>query len=187
VTPLLFADNTVLVNFGHIGAIDILQKLANGNGRWTATVASECIRSSNVEGLASLSLIPGFLGEPLMPESRQEWVDLEVIRGKLGKPGDNTHSHMGEAETLSIISNRKIVAAFVTDDTGAIIQARSLGVRTFTTCDLLKLAVRTGMFSPVDAWEAVCILRGIGRVLPGAPTSWEAFVKYCDLSAVAAA
>lgn len=41
-TVLTVPDNTVLINFALINRMDLLSRLANGNGRWCATVATEC-------------------------------------------------------------------------------------------------------------------------------------------------
>jgi hypothetical protein len=51
VATLLFPDNTVLVNFAIISRMDLLARLANGNGQWCATVASECARQLESPGL----------------------------------------------------------------------------------------------------------------------------------------
>jgi hypothetical protein len=44
----MFPDNTVLINFAIITRMDLLSRLANGNGRWCATVAAECVESSRL-------------------------------------------------------------------------------------------------------------------------------------------
>ncbi|AEH08929.1 hypothetical protein FsymDg_1462 [Candidatus Protofrankia datiscae] len=51
---LLFPDNTVLINFAILNRMDLLGRLANGNGRWCATVAAECDASAQQPGLAAL-------------------------------------------------------------------------------------------------------------------------------------
>ncbi|WP_322749828.1 MULTISPECIES: hypothetical protein [unclassified Frankia] len=52
---LLFPDNTVLINFAIINRMDLLERLANGNGHWCATVASECDSSAQRPGLSALA------------------------------------------------------------------------------------------------------------------------------------
>jgi hypothetical protein len=61
----MFPDNTVLINFAIINRMDLLEKLANGNGQWCATVATECAESAGYPGLAALSAADGIFGEPL--------------------------------------------------------------------------------------------------------------------------
>jgi len=69
VAKLLFPDNTVLINFALINRMDLLERLANGNGHWCATVASECTRSSREAGLEALADAPEIFGAPWYPES----------------------------------------------------------------------------------------------------------------------
>jgi hypothetical protein len=52
---LMFPDNTVLINFAIINRMDLLERLANGNGRWCATVAIECAESAKRPELAASS------------------------------------------------------------------------------------------------------------------------------------
>jgi len=54
VTVLIFPDNTVLINFALINRMDLLGRLANGNGRWCATIAAECAESAKRPELAAL-------------------------------------------------------------------------------------------------------------------------------------
>ena len=64
---LFFADNTVLVNIGHIDRMDLLGRILNGQGRWCATVESECSRSSAVVGLEALRRGPHHLRDSVVP------------------------------------------------------------------------------------------------------------------------
>jgi hypothetical protein len=54
VTYLMVPDNTVLINFAIINRMDLLARLANNNGKWCATVASECAESANRPELPAL-------------------------------------------------------------------------------------------------------------------------------------
>lgn len=54
----LFPDNTVLINFALINRMDLLNRLANGNGRWCATVAAECAESARHPHLTMVD--PGY-------------------------------------------------------------------------------------------------------------------------------
>ena len=64
VAVFLFPDNTVLINFAIIDRMDLLERLANGNGRWCATVASECDLSARKPGLSALADARGIFGSP---------------------------------------------------------------------------------------------------------------------------
>lgn len=159
-TVLIFPDNTVLVNFAKIGRMPLLAGLVGNNGQWCGTVAAECARSSIEPGLGSMQDAQQIFGEPLLPQSRQEHVDTQTIRLSFVKPGDGPKRHLGEAETLSIITNRQLVALFVTDDGEASTRAQSYGISTCTTWDLLRLAVKTNRLTVVEAWRDVHTLNG---------------------------
>jgi len=136
VATLFFADNTVLVNFGHIDRMDLLARILNGRGRWCATVASECSRSSRVDGLAALRQAPTIFGSPWFPDTPVERLDVLVFRDRLAGPGDAPHAHLGEAETIALMTRRNVSGFLVTDDHGA---ARSRPIAVFgssapTTC-----------------------------------------------------
>jgi hypothetical protein len=81
----MFQDNTFLINFAIINRMDLLEKLANGHGRWCATVASECAESARYLGLAALSAAEDIFGEPLYPDPA-EHQDVQVLRNQLARP-----------------------------------------------------------------------------------------------------
>ncbi len=68
---LLFPDNTVLINFAIINRMDLLERLANGNGHWCATVASECDSSAQKPGLSSLANAKDIFGSPWSPDAAE--------------------------------------------------------------------------------------------------------------------
>lgn len=167
-TTLLFPDNTVLVNFALVGRVDLFGELVDGRGAWTHTVAEECGRSAREVGLESLARMPDLLGQPLVA-SRQERTDALVLRQRLTSPGDADRKHYGEAECLAIILGREQPAAFVTDDMGARRLSRTLGVTTYSTWDLVRLAVRVTKLDDFAGWDMVQVLRAATRHVPGAP------------------
>lgn len=168
-TQLLFPDNTVLVNFALINRMDLLARVTNGNGRWCATVASECDRSSQEPGLGAMSSAHEIFGVPLYPESGAERLDVQALRLELAQPGDPNHKHYGEAETLAIMSRRAIAGFFVTDDGDAARLARNNGIAVITTWDLMRLAVRCKLVDVDTVWGYTQTLRANRR---GAPKGW---------------
>lgn len=90
---LLFPDNTVLVNFALINRMDLLARLANGNGQWCASVASECASSAQQPGLEALDAAPRIFGTPLFPDA-VEHLDARTFRDELARPGDPPHAHL---------------------------------------------------------------------------------------------
>jgi len=174
VPALLFPDNTVLVNFGVLGRVDLFAELVDGRGSWTSTIAEECGRSSREPGLESLARMREILGEPLAP-SRRERVDLLVIRAELAAPGDPATKHLGEAEAIAIITGRALEAAFFTDDRAAAALAARHGIRVYTTAHLILLAVRSRRINGDTGWDLVTRLRAVGRRTPGLPSDRTRF------------
>lgn len=170
---LQFADNTVLINFCLIGRLDLLERLMNGSGAWTATVQIECDESAHYPGCAELSTVHLFLGEPYRPATDGERAAIEEAREFLREPGDGPEKHLGEAETVGVIVARALTAILVTDDTGALRLARRHDVPAVTTADLLRLAARAGLIEVQKAWDYLRELEDSHkRVLPRAPESY---------------
>lgn len=165
-TVLLFPDNTVLINFALISRMDLLERLANGHGRWCATVASECAKSALEPELGSMTLATNIFGLPLYPESGAERIDIEALRIELAQPNDPPHKHLGEAETLAIMARRGFEGFFVTDDKSASRLARNNGVKVISTWHLLRLAARCGFVDPDTMWGYLQTLHGKHRGMP---------------------
>jgi len=179
VTYLLFPDNTVLVNFGLTGRVDLFAELVDGRGAWTISIAEECQKSAERPGLESLARMPEILGAALMPDPAERLTTL-AFRERLAAPGDRRSMHLGESEALAILVSRRLQAVFVTDDRGAarLASAGDVGVRTYTTGDLLKLAVRSKRVDADTAWDLMGVLRAAGRKVPGMPGSREHFDQW---------
>jgi predicted nucleic acid-binding protein len=160
---LFLPDNTVLVNFAQIGRMDLLRLIAAGRSTWCYTVSQECEKSSRVSGLEQLAEAPEIFGDPLVLETQVEHLDTQVFRAKLRKPGDGPAANLGEAESLSLIMNRKLDAVFITDDNGALGFAVAHGIQHVTTWDLLKTFVRSTRLDRSTAWQYVLTLGGDKR------------------------
>jgi predicted nucleic acid-binding protein len=162
VITALFPDNTVLINFGIINRMDLLQQVVNEKGAWCGTVASECAESSRQPNLGALSQAAAIFGTPLLP-TPAELIQTRIFRDQLASPGDSSHAHLGEAETLAIVTSRNISAIFVTDDRGARRLASHQSVAVVSTWDLLRAAVRRQLVDEATAWGYVQTLRAAKR------------------------
>lgn len=180
---LLFPDNTVLINFALLGRVDLLADLTRGRGAWTATVANECEQSSQVVGLLDLRLMPSVFGEPLALTSAREVVDTASIRARMAAPGESDSAHLGEAEAVALIASRGLRAAFVTDDRQASVIARAEGIPTYSTCTLIKLAVRVGLVTAEEAWTMVTLLRRRTRTLRESPRERHIYMRWLTAKA----
>jgi predicted nucleic acid-binding protein len=174
---LLFPDNTVLINFAIISRMDLLERLANGNGRWCATVSIECNESSRHTGLSALTDAWDIFGEPLYPD-RIEHQDTQLLRAELASPGDPARQHLGEAETLAIMLRRNVKGFFVTDDGEATRLATTNGVPVVTTWRLLLVAGRKGWVDADTLWGYVQTLRRQGRGTPPGVHDRASFEKW---------
>jgi predicted nucleic acid-binding protein len=140
----MFPDNTVLINFAIINRMDLLERVANGNGRWCATVAAECAASARRLELTALNGAGEIFGDPLFPDEA-EHQDVLVLRDQLASPGDLPTQHLGEAETLAVILRRQLRCFFVTDDDDAARLAAKNGIQVVDTWRLLKVAHRKNL------------------------------------------
>lgn len=177
---LLFPDNTVLVNFAILSRIDLLERLANGHGRWCATVARECGKSAQQPGLGALGQVSPIFGEPWRPDPA-EHQDALVLRDELARPEDPRNQHMGEAETLAIMTRRNVNGFFVTDDKGAARLAHKHDIQVATTWSLLRVSHRTRLVADADTiWGYV---QTLGEQHRGRPpgvydrTTFDAWVQ----------
>lgn len=167
---LMFPDNTVLINFAIIKRMDLLERLANGNGQWCATVAIECSESGRRPELAALSRANEIFGEPLYPDAA-EHQDARLLRDQLASPGDSPTKHLGEAETIAIITRRQLRCIFASDDGDAGRLAGQSGISIVTTWHLLKVARRQTWIDADTLWGYVLTLEAAERGTP--PGVWD--------------
>lgn len=162
-TYIFFPDNTFLVSLGHIERVDLLESLPSR--MWSATVKSECLRSSHVEGLAHLEQVPDYMGPPLFP-TKPELQQTRIFKDRLATPGDDAQAHLGEAETLAIVTSRGLDAVFVTDDKGAALLAGAHSIPVATTWRVLRLLHRSRRLERAEMHRALGVLRQAGRRAP---------------------
>ena len=169
----MFPDNTVLVNFALINRVALLGTMFP-NKNWCATVKGECAQSARVPGLADLRNAPGVFGAALYPD-RVEHVDAQTIREAMASPGDGPHKHLGEAETIAIVSRRGISALFVTDDHSAKTAAEKAGITVIDTWRVFRFAYKKGLLTADEVWADCLTLSKVGRGWPRCGNSRAAF------------
>ncbi len=172
---LVFPDNTVLVNFAIIKRMDLLASLIRDRGQWCATVARECERSALEPGLEAMADANAIFGDPLRPETRVEHLDIRQIRDELAEPDDGPLRHLGEAETVAIMSRRQIDGVFVTDDVGAARLADRHSVKFTTTWALLRLAHKCSLVETAVLWGYLRTLKSNHR---GGPPNVHDFPSF---------
>lgn len=166
---LVFPDNTVLINFAILRRMDLLERLLGGNGVWCLTVSRECDTGAAEPGQEDLGQAKNFLGSAILP-TQAERIDTGILRAELASPGEPGWMHMGEAETIAVITSRHGSGAlFVTDDEGARRLAKSNKIQSVSTWMMLKLAAKRDLIDEAVLLGYVRQLKSAGR--SGAPAS----------------
>lgn len=158
----------MLNNFAIIHLVEELGDLIGSRGSWCATVAGECARGATKPGLEDMAMAPAIFGDPLYPIGA-EHTDTQVIRERMLKPGDQATDHLGEAETIAIITRRQLRGFFVTDDRDAAREAKAEGIRVVSTWDILRLMTR-GRITTVTQFHAHSDT--LARAKRGHPPGW---------------
>ena len=162
---LFLPDNTVLINFALIHRMDLLGELINTRGCWCISVARECDNSARYPKLSDLTQAAAIFGTPLVPD-QAEHVETQMLRTNIGPPRETGHQHLGEAETIAVMSRRGIDGLFLTDDNGARTLAAHHGITAVTTWDLLRLACRTNKLTQAVLVGYLRTLKSEGRGHP---------------------
>ena len=166
-TPAVFLDTTVVRNFAAVARLDLLWTILRGRGRWTAAVAYEVeVAAAYVEGL-DLTSVQAALGEPLGVNEPERVEQVERIRRAVfGGREDRPLQHLGEAETLVVLSAPQWVEArWVTDDRHAVRYARLRGLLVGETADLMADAVAMADLTAAEGDELLREMAGRGRGL----------------------
>lgn len=167
---LFFPDNTVLINFAIIRRMDLLAELLNGQGSWCLSIARECENSRFYH--PDLVHANAIFGAPVIPNGR-EIQDARVLRDSMASPGDPPTKHLGEAETIAVISGRQLGGFFLTDDRGAQALAHRHQITAVTTWDLLRLAYKRNKITRPVLIGYLRTLHGAGRGRPPGITNLD--------------
>jgi predicted nucleic acid-binding protein len=178
VATLFLPDNTVLVNFALIHRMDLLGDLLANKGSWCLSVARECARSAAADPkFADMNDAATIFGTPLVPD-RAELVDTQTLRVSMAAPGEPVTQHLGEAETVAIISRRRIDGCFLTDDRGARTLAVHHGITVVSTWDLLRVAHRANKVSKPVLDGYLKTLKSEGRGQPPGVVDEASFASW---------
>ncbi|MFF9214261.1 MULTISPECIES: hypothetical protein [unclassified Streptomyces] len=166
-TSWWFPDNTVLCNFACVGALDLLQSILAGRGRWAQAVAFEAGRSARVYPSLARVETDGWLGEPLEIHDDEAGVVERVRVAAFGGSASEPLQHLGEAQTLHIIQRwpgyRE--SFWLSDDRAARDHARRLGITTLETRDVLAWGCSMGEVSHTEAYKLLQQMRDAGQHL----------------------
>ncbi len=171
----VFPDNTVLINFGTVDRLDLLEAWLRGRGRWTEAVADEARRSGTfvpaLQGLESA----GWLGAPIEIDDGAAVAEIELLRRTVfGGTTAQPRKHLGESQTCYLIKNDPDWAGswWVSDDTDANEWAQFQGFVVRTTVGVIQELVADGDLTAVNGFELLQTMVAAGRDnirLPRAP------------------
>lgn len=172
-----------MLSFGLADRVDLLERFVSSGAAWCGTVSSECADQAEKHGLPELwGQATGIFGDPWLPTGG-EHQDIQVLRNWMLNPGDEgAHPHLGEAETITIASAVRFsrawdgrTPAFVTDDRDARKRAKSAGLVSLGTWDVLAMLVKSRNASFEECVEAGERMVKAGRARPhdvnGRPTT----------------
>jgi len=146
--------------------MDLLQSLLKGSGRWCHTVRRECRKSAQEPELQSLSQAEQILGKAIKPVGNESLEALK-LRQQMAAPNDPRYRHMGEAETIAIMSSRFSDAVLMTDDRHATEIAKAQGLRVASTWKLLYLVCAAGLATEMEVLGFLKDLRHRGAPVLG--------------------
>lgn len=136
-TAFFFPDTTALINFEIIDRWDLLTAAVGADGQWCGSVASECADWDRTAYPGILSDAEAIFGTPVYPEP-SELINTRVMRNNMADPtADWPKRHLGEAETITVVTARFQGSRFITDDAGAKVFAEAEGIKCYGTGDLL--------------------------------------------------
>ncbi|NOP97927.1 hypothetical protein [Mycolicibacterium fortuitum] len=85
-----------------------------------------------------------------------------LLRDQMASPNDNRFKHLGEAETLAVMTARFSDSVLMTDDRGARDIARAHGIDVASTWRLLHLICRAGLATESEVLAFLKDLRSRG-------------------------
>jgi len=149
-----FPDNTVLINFAVVDQIELLVIYLSGRARVTQAVAAEIKKSAErVPHLVEFDVEKN-CGAPIELTTEADNRAVFQLRKRFASRDDPPTKHLGESETLHVISSRKEFeySRFLTEDRDAYRVAGSMGVLCSNTMEVFQELVARGELSSSEAF-----------------------------------
>ncbi|SNT46921.1 hypothetical protein SAMN05216276_104717 [Streptosporangium subroseum] len=163
-----FPDNTVLCNFASVYQLPLLREILCERGRWTEAIAYEASRSAHVYPDLKTIAPDGWLGKPIEIDDAREVEQINrVRRAVFGGTDQEPLKHLGEAQTCHVIRNWKDYdgSFWITDDRDAQEYARSVGITTRDTAELISEGISDDVCTRGDGFKLLQLMRQRGRHL----------------------
>lgn len=153
-----------MINFAIMGEMKLLETMLGGRGAWVSAVQAECEDSARTGYYPGIEDAFDFMPEPSMLDAF-ETREARLVQQYIAEPTDPPTKSLGEAQTIVMITNRRIKAVFITDDGGArcYIKDQDLPIEVYSTTDLLALAVRANLLSEDSAVAHIATLTSRNR------------------------
>src|ERR1035441_6022925 len=105
----MMIDACSIINFAAINRMPLFETAMRGRGRWTQAVEGEVRRSSRGRQYQALRALldDDYLGEAIELDSDEDRAAIQDIRAALGGVAAEPLKHLGEAETIRAIEDRK--------------------------------------------------------------------------------
>jgi hypothetical protein len=158
-----FPDNSLICNFAAVDHLGLLRTSLRGSGRIVEAVEYEIEQSSGrVPNLRNLNTAEWF-GDAISFHDEKDLRAIESMRRtRFGGDDDRPLEHLGESQTLHLLRTRPEFAGSVwmSEDGGALRVARTMGIITRDSRDVLEELVA---FSEIDGAQAFEIAVAIDR------------------------
>jgi hypothetical protein len=160
-----FPDTTIPINFAVIDRLDLLVAYLRGRGRMTQAVRAEVRKSAGlVPNLARLDVESTF-GMVIELDRESDARAVENLRKRFALRGDAPTKHLGESETLHVLTTRPEfgVSRFVTEDRAAYEMAGKMSVLRHHTMDVFHELVINGELGASEAFDLLLAIEDGGH------------------------
>lgn len=169
-----FPDNSLICNFAAINELDLLRACLHGSGRIVEAVKAEIEKSAQrVPNLSRLDVDEWF-GAAIEFRDVADQRKIESMRRfRFGGDDLKPLEHLGESQTLHLLNTRSEYAGSVwmSEDGGALRVARTLGIVTRDTRDVLEELVVNGETTAQQAFEIAVAIDQADRPVLRMPRS----------------
>lgn len=147
-------DTCSLSNFSAVDRLDLLEVRYGDRAAWTETIALEVRRGRPKAPYLQRVLDATWLGDPLeVGSSPAELKAIELLRRALGGESSKPMQHLGEAEIIYLVENRRPGSIFICDDRPAIDFARRRGIHVLDSSAVLADCYAFGEIGCPDAYN----------------------------------
>jgi hypothetical protein len=164
-SELVVVDACTVRNFAAANRMPLLERILDGNGRWTETVMTELEEGEQYEPNFDLTNARNIFGVEISFEDLEEIAGIAGIQKAMAYPDANSTDHFGEAESIyAVLHHPELMGArFFSDDGPAVDFALGKGIDAFTSWQALSVAYDDGLVGCPEAYDILRTMREAGR------------------------